>query len=307
MARRSRSITANPFGCNRMATRRITVFLLLAFASAAAAGEPKPSLRVLFYGNSFTHGYGSTRSVDELFADIVRAAGHGDPFVRSAAVSSRDFNWHADHNTAAIESLADGQAAWDFVVMQEHSTKLTRAYPDKPPYPGSVEVSKRTVVRLHEAVRRHSPSSTPVLYETWARGPGHEWYEGADALFTGPAAMQAEVRAGYATLKRALDEAAGKEIALIAPVGDAWQRADYQALHASDNWHAQNRGTLLAALVIYGTIYQDADTRSIDLSGVLSSIDLTSEDGEFLAATADETLKHATEDDPVAVPQGGRP
>lgn len=282
-----------------MTIRRFPLLLIVLAPTVAAAHEGSP-LRVLFFGNSFTHGYGSTRSVDELFLDVATAAGHPEPYVRSAAVSSRDLRWHAKNNTAAIDSLADGQSAWSHVVMQEHSTKLTQAYPDEPRYPESIENSKSTAVQLHEAVAGHSPSVTPVLYETWARGPGHEWYVGTAPLFSGPSDMQAVVRSGYHKLQRALNKAADKKVALIAPVGDAWERANYKALHSSDNWHAQNRGTLLAALVIYGVIYEDSDTSSIDLSGVLSSLDLGAEDGEQLTAAADQTLERAYSAEPAA-------
>ena len=58
---------------------------------------------------------------------------------------------------------------------------------------------------------------------------------------------------------------------------------------ANDLWHAQNRGSLLAALVIYGTIYEDT-TSDIDLSGVLASLNLSPADGTFLTGIADATL-----------------
>ena len=129
----------------------------------------------------------------------------------------------------------------------------------------------------------------PVLYETWARGPGHSFYTGNDPLFTDPAEMQAEVRDGYDMLKQAIDDSVGSDLALIAPVGDAWEVANYEDLHANDLWHAQNRGTLLAALTIYATIYGDK-TSDIDLSGVLSGLGLDAADGVELAAAADAVV-----------------
>lgn len=256
-------------------------------AAATAPAQPK---HVIFYGNSFTFGAGSTSSVNSLFTDIATAAGHDTPFVRSAAVSGQDLEFHVTSNTASIFSTIPPAEDWDFIVMQEHSTKLTRAYDGSPSFPASIEESKTNAVALHEVAKSRSADVVPVLYETWARGPGHAFYTGGSPLFTGPAEMQAEIRDGYNQLKTSLDANAGEDLTLIAPVGDAWEEANFDNLHSGDLWHAQNRGTLLAALVIYGTIYEDKTTSDIDLTGVLASLNLTASDGAFLTAAADATL-----------------
>lgn len=279
---------------------RLISLSALLLVTPLAAAQP---LNVLFYGNSFTQGVGSTRSVNDLFRDIAVAAGHDEPHAQPATAGGQDIEWHVNNNTGVINSRIRPGDDWDYVVLQEHSTKLTRAYSGSPRFPESVEESKETVVQLHEAVKQRSADVVPVLYETWARGPAHIWYNRAVPLFDGPSDMQAEVRAGYEALQGALDDAAGEEIARIAPVGTAWENANFDALHSSDNWHAQNRGTLLAALVIYGTIYDDSDTSSIDLSGVLGSLNLDSADGEFLTAAADATLNPIPE--PSAALLGG--
>lgn len=251
-----------------------------------AAAAPK---NVLFYGNSFTLGFGSTRSVNALFKDIAIAAGHEDPLVQSAAASGQDLEWHVANNTAAIFTLIPPGQDWDAVVMQEHSTKLTRAYTGNPRFPDSVDESKATAISLYNTVQLRSPNAVPVLYETWARAPGHTFYTPPNILFTDASEMQAEVRAGYVALKEAIDAEEGSPTALIAPVGSAWEEANYDDLHANDDWHAGNRGTLLAALTIYGTIYGDT-TSDIDLSGVLASVNLGAADGAFLTAAADAVL-----------------
>lgn len=262
---------------------RFAVVLLALLTAVTAQAQPK---NVLFYGNSFTLGFGSTRSVNALFDDIAVAAGQEDPLVQSAAASGQSIGWHLDNNTNAIFTLIPPDRDWDFIVMQEHSTKLTRAFGT---YPASIEESKADVVGLYNRATDRSPDVVPVLYETWARGPGHEFYTGATPLFSDPAEMQAEVRDGYDVLKSEIDASVSADLALIAPVGDAWENANYDNLHANDLWHAGNRGTLLAALVIYGTVYGDL-TSDIDLSGVLASLNLTPADGSFLTAAADATL-----------------
>lgn len=254
---------------------------------SAAHADP---LNVLFYGNSFTLGFGSTDSVNNLFKEIAIAAGQETPLVQSAAASGQDLEWHLNNNTSAIFTLIPPARDWDHIVMQEHSTKLTRAYTGAPAFPASIEESKTTAVDLYNVAKTRSADVVPVLYETFARGPGHAFYTGGAPVYPGgPSEMQAEVRAGYDQLKAALDAEIGSDTALIAPVGDAWESINYVDTHANDLWHAQNRGTLLAALTIYATIYED-DTSDIDLSGILTSLNLTSADGIELAAAADATV-----------------
>lgn len=266
--------------------QRGLLVIALAITSVAAAA-PK---NVLFYGNSFTLGFGSTRSVNALFKDIAVAAGHEEPLVQSAAASGQSINWHLNNNTAAIFTLIPPDRDWDALVMQEHSTKLTEVFTGSPAYPQSIEQSKADVVALHNLAKTRSPDVTPVLYETWARGPGHAFYTGATPAYSGPAEMQAQVRDGYDQLKTAIDDANGGPTALIAPVGDAWEAANFDNLHANDNWHAGNRGTLLAALVIYGTVYGDQTIADIPLDGVLGSLNLNAADGMQLSTAAEAVL-----------------
>lgn len=279
--------------------------LVVALTGSFANAQP---LSIIFYGNSFTFGAGSSRPVDSVFRDIATIAGHDRPYTVSAAVSGQDLEWHVGNNTQRITSSIPPGQNWDYVVLQEHSTKLTRAYTGSPSFPASIEESKTTAVQLHNAVKAHSPGAKPVLYETWARGPGHAFYTGASPQFPGgPSEMQAEIRDGYNMLQAALDEAAGEELTLIAPVGDAWEEANYDNLHSGDLWHAQNRGTLLAALVIYGTIYGDSDTSALDLTDrrLLDSLNLSVSDGEFLTAAADSILAPVPEPSTVVLAIGG--
>lgn len=256
-------------------------------ATSTAVAQP---LNVLFYGNSFTLGFGSSKSVNQLFKEIAVAAGHEEPLVQSAAASGQDIEWHLNNNTAAIFTLIPPDRDWDAIVMQEHSTKLTRAYTGSPSFPASIDESKQNVVDLYNLATTRSANVVPVLYETWARGPGHSFYTGGSPQFSGPAEMQAEIRDGYDTLKQAIDDSVGGPTALIAPVGDAWEEANYDNLHANDLWHAQNRGTLLAALVIYGTVYGDTTTSDIPLASVLAGVNLDAADGAQLTAAADAVL-----------------
>ncbi len=275
-------------------TRNLLTWVLAGAVLTPVARAEEP-LNVIFYGNSFTLGFGSTRSVNAVFKDIAVAAGHPEPFVISAAASGQDFAFHVQSNLAPLFTTIPPANDWDYIVMQEHSTKLTRAYTGSIPFPQSVEASKNDAVALYEAAANRSAGVTPVLYETWARGPGHPFYQGSNPQFPGgPSEMQAEVRAGYNQLKGAIDASVGADLALIAPVGDAWENGNWDELHSPDLWHAQNRGTLLAALIIYGTVYNDLTVSDIDLSGVLASLNLGVADGVNLSRYADITLPEPT-------------
>lgn len=271
---------------------RKSLLSILGVATLAVAPTLNAApLNVIFYGNSFTLGFGSTRSVNAVFQDIATAAGHDTPLVQSAAASGQSINWHVNNNTTPLFTSIPLDKDWDYIVMQEHSTKLTRAFPGPPAYPASIDESKVDVVDLYNAAKTRSAGVTPVLYETFARGPGHAFYTGVSPMFPGgPSEMQAEVRSGYDQLKAALDAEIGGDVARVAPVGDAWEEANWDRLHANDLWHAQNRGTMLAALVIYGTVYGDQTTSDIDLTSVLASLGLDATDGAELTAAADATL-----------------
>ena len=125
------------------------------------------------------------------------------------------------------------------------------------------------------------------MYETWARGFGHPFYTGASPAFPGgPAEMQAELRSGYTLSTADINAAHGAGTAARAPVGSAWEAANWNNLHNTDLWHANNRGSLLAGLVIYSTIYNQP-TSGLDLSTLLGRLGLTAADGAELTAVSD--------------------
>lgn len=264
--------------------RSVVVFALLVAVAASQPAIAQQPLDILYYGNSFTNGLGSTASVPSLVSDIAVAAGFPAPRTINASVNGQSWAWHRQFNTGAINASIPSGENWDAVVLQDFSTGPTRL--------GNVAAHRSSGVSLYQAVAARSPNVVPVLFETWARGPGHSFYTGANPSFPGgPAEMQAEVRNGYNLTQLDINAAAGADIALIAPVGDAWENAGFPSnFYSGDIYHAANRGTLLAALVVYGTIYEDSTTSDIDLTGVLSRLNLSQQVGTFLAGIADATL-----------------
>ena len=243
---------------------------------------------ILFYGNSFTNGLGSTDSVPNVVRDIAVAAGRPAPTIQNAAVNGRDFVWHLANNTSVISTALTSGETWDYAILQNFSTAPTHL--------GNLAQHRTDSVTMYQEIANHSPNFIPILFETWARAPGHSFYTGESPNFPGgPSEMQAEVRNGYRLASQDIDAVAGLDTSRIAEVGDRWEDASWNNLHSSDLYHAQNRGTLLSALEIYSTIYT-ADTAELDLSGVLSHLGLDAADGLFLKSIVDGTTPDPPED-----------
>jgi len=197
---------------------------------------------------------------------LALAAGHTAPLVENAAVSGQSLAWHLANNLSVISAPQDFVPPpgfqWDAVVIQDFSTR--------PTYIGDLAAFRADVLSMYEQVRGHSPAVVPILYETWARGPGHEFYTGENPIFPGgPAQMQQQVRDGYLLARADINALYGPGTAWVAPVGDAFENSGWDDLHADDIYHANSRGTYLAALVIFGTIYNEPTS---GLPPVLASI-----------------------------------
>jgi hypothetical protein len=247
--------------------------------SEGNAAEPKD---ILWYGNSFT--LAGNRSMPNIVSDIAIAAGQTAPRNINAAVSGQSIQWHLNNNTSVITTSIMPGESWEHVVLQDFSTAPTHI--------GNLSQHISSTLTMYQEVADHSPNVEPIMFETWARGPGHSFYTGGSPSFPGgPTQMQQELRDGYMQSTANINAAAGSEVAKYAPVGDAWENAGFPlSLYAGDIYHAQNRGSFLSALVLYGTIYEDPTTSDIDLSGVLASLGISASDGALLAGIADATM-----------------
>lgn len=266
--------------------RWFVAFLACALSGGMALAEnPK---NILFYGNSFTLGIGSTEAeqfggVPEVVKQLAVAAGYPAPRVENAAVSGQSLAWHIGNNTGAIADPGDFAEVpdfqWDLVVLQEYSTTPTHI--------GDPAAFRSDANTLYGLVLSHSPAAQAVLFETWARGPGHSYYTGSPATFPGgPAQMQQELRDNYELARQELAAAHGAENVSVARVGDAWEATGWANLHATDIYHANTRGTYLTGLVLFGTIYGERTTAG--LPKLFAS--LTAQEAADLQAVADQYL-----------------
>lgn len=252
----------------------------IAHAQQTAQQQP---LNLLYFGNSYTYGYGSTRSVPQMVADIAGIVGHPTPNSVSSTVGSSTLWYHNLQSAGLITSgLPEGQH-WDRVIMQDQSLMCTIF--------GSVELHRQAYVELLGKVLQHSPNATAIGYQTWSRAPLHPYFTSPQTLFPGGAAeMTAQIKNGYDLSTADAIEAYGPDASRVARVGEAWQAASWDRLHIDDQSHAQNRGSLLAAMVIYSTIYNDPTLQDIDYTELVNLLLLTPEDAAFLSAAAQRTI-----------------
>lgn len=265
---------------------RLALIAGMAFSTSHLwAQDPK---YILFYGNSFTNATccGSSLSVPTMVREIAVAAGHPTPRITNGAVDSQTLQWHLTNTTQLnrITNIFPSSERWDNVVLQDFSTWPTHV--------GNLPQHLSSSLALYQKVAAHSPNVVPVMYETWARGYGDSMYAGATPLFPGgPAQMQQELRDGYQMSTDNINGSLGSTIAKMARVGDAWSLANFPAnFYGDGTYHASNRGSLLNALVLYGTIYDDSTTSDINLSSLLTSLSIPANDGAYLTLLADSVL-----------------
>jgi hypothetical protein len=220
--------------------------LLCVSVFAASAGEPE---RVLFIGNSYTH----VNKLPDVFAEVLKSAGLKVPVIKSETPGGQTFKQHLTVQPKSLAAIDEGK--WDVVVLQGQSQEPALAEVNPTMRKDFVE----SAATLCQRIRAKSPQVRIVFYQTWARHADSWTTQGKDYnanVGKDPAEMQARLRLWYGNVAKAND-------ALVAPVGDAWER-NYQSkqpyrLHVADNSHPDFKGTYLAALVMYKTIYQPKD------------------------------------------------
>lgn len=219
-----------------------------AVADPCAAPLPRTPSRVLFVGNSFTF----TANMPRTFERLVEASGFPVPEVGVRAIGGQTLEGHrADADPDGAPALV--REGWDVVVLQELSTRPTDAI-------GDPERFKEDATWFHDLAITAEPEAQVVLYETFARRAGHPYYP---ATFTDPADMQAQLRFHYEDCADGYIPANSTVVmerpVIVARVGDAWERVlsagEPPRLHGDDDYHPNDSGAYLTALVFFGTLY----------------------------------------------------
>ncbi|MBH8570878.1 T9SS type A sorting domain-containing protein [Microvirga sp. STS02] len=215
-------------------------FLGLAATALGLNTTAQAQTRVLFVGNSFTHGqytpvlYYNSGAVTDLNYNLpagnprahdsgMLAAFGGIPGifkkftvqaglnydVQLEAVSGKSLEFH---HTNALSLIA--QPGWDKVVLQEQSTR-----PVPSTRGGNLALFYDYSTRLEQAIHAANPAAQVYLYGTWAR-PDYTYPAGSRYVGLPLDSMAQDLhRAFYQAF------ATNGHFAAVAPVGDAWMRA----------------------------------------------------------------------------------
>lgn len=266
--------------------------LILAASGAAHAETP---LNLLFFGNSFT----LTSDIPGRIWQIAQADGHVAPRSVSDLTGGTDLDYHIGQIQTAPEDNVNHLAVrtgdtWDFVIVQGYSTEPTHI--------GDPADFRADAVTMTDLIRNHSSGkgigTRAVLYETWARGPGHTYYPDT---FASPAAMQSELRTSYLGAQSDINSIFGADTAWYAPVGDAYESVGFDInLYGSDIYHPSEYGATLNALVLYRTIYGEL-TSDIPYTDAVSWFGLSSTQWSSLTTIADSMPINVPEPSSLAV------
>lgn len=267
----------------------------LAVALLGLGATATAQTRVLFVGNSFTHGqyapalnynaaaitdvnYGLPATNPRAHDAGMQAAFGGVPgiFKKFTTQAGLNYDVHIEavsgkslefHHTSALSVIA--QPGWDKVVLQEQSTRPTPTNRG-----GNRQLFYTYSTLLEQAIHGASPAAQVYLYGTWAR-PDFTYPAGSRYAGLPIDSMAQDLRKSY---QQAF--ITNGRYAAVAPVGDAWLRAitadvatrnPYTPdpskinLWASDQVHASKWGSYLSALVLF---YQltNVDPRTLGAS-----------------------------------------
>jgi hypothetical protein len=225
--------------------RNIAVCLCALTLATAVSASDEPR-RVLFIGNSYT----GVNQLPNVFGEIIKSVGLTIPAIKSSTPGALTLLKQLSY-PASLALIDEGE--WDVVVLQGQSLEPAIAESDEAIRADFLKGAQG----LCERARAKSPQARIYFYETWARHADF-WKskEAMTAVGKDPAEMQARLRKWY-------DKAAELCKASVVRAGDAWA-LNYQdpkalRLHAKDNSHPEFRGTYLAALVFFHTIYHHKD------------------------------------------------
>ncbi len=215
--------------------QRFLLFLiLLLLPSLALADKKQKQYRILFVGNSYTF-YNDLPSIIAGMAKSKGITTEIDRLLEGGATLQGHF--HDEKADKVKHKISQGE--YDVVILQDQS-QIPAISPED-----SIEGVKKWASLLPLA-KQQKDATRLILFQTWGRGEG--------GVFD--TEMQDQLTATY----KKSAELAGAE---VAPVGEAWRkwyadadRAKNMPLHAGDGSHPNLRGSYLAALVLYKTIYK---------------------------------------------------
>ena len=213
--------------------KKVCSLLLLITLCLGLVEAAKP--RVLFIGNSYTAPLRGTLTT------LLDQSPHSNAELSFITKGGATLTQHLE-TEATIQTIQTGN--WDFVVLQEQS--------QTPALGGQYTASfNKAVNELCEIIQ--DAGARPVLYITWGRRDGDARNPN---LFPDFETMQGK-------LSKAYREAARKNDALLAPVGEVWSAVREKdpvlgkALYQKDGSHPSTKGTFLISCVFLKVLCDD--------------------------------------------------
>lgn len=204
-------------------------------AIAPKTNRPTREIAVLFIGNSYTF----RNDLPGMLISIAKSDAKL-PFslvTRSVTVGNASLTdlWNQGYAKRILD-----ERHWDYVVMQEHSLWTTT--------PALINMTMQIADTWKSAI----PANSAVLvYETWPRKPGTNWYHSADyQQLQSFELMRSKIAFNTGVLARRLN-------AQVVWVGEQWSQITEKSnidLYDQDGSHPNLAGTYLSALVFYRQI-----------------------------------------------------
>jgi hypothetical protein len=231
--------------------RPIICFFIFCFAACAGASAQK-QINVLFLGNSLTY-YNNLPELVKLIAacDSVELTYRSISLPNYALVD----HWNEGNAQKEIES-----GLYQYVVVQQGPSSQTEGRTYLLDYG----------LKFDSLIDRNNAKL--VSYMVWP----------AKARFSDFAEV-------YESYKLLADSAKGISCAAGKAWLEVWKNYPEFKLYGDDNFHPDYRGSLLAALVIYGSIMQKSDLSFADYNK-LKGVDLIKSDFKILVRAAQRTV-----------------
>lgn len=192
--------------------------------SSAPAGPAVPALigegrRVLFIGNSLTY-WNDLPLIAQSLADSA-----GGASLAVMVVAFPDFSLD-DHRAEGTAQRAIARGEWEVVVLQQGPSSL----------PENRAQLRAAVGALNDEIR--AVGATPALYSVWPSDARRADFDRAIESYT-----------------LAAQDVNGILFPVAAAWLAAWRRDSTLALYSADGLHPSAAGSYLAALVMYGVLY----------------------------------------------------
>lgn len=211
---------------------------------------------ILMIGNSYTQGNSTARAVSLDLQGLFNADSVIGASVTVRADDSASLEDHA-YNPLTQSMITSDTNMWDIIVLQDRSDLPAFAMKFGDFDLDSLDDGGPALIR--DYIKPYQPQAKVVLFSTWARAVDEELL--SDYFDNSPSEMLEFSRQGYDRVRKNAPNWDFSDITTIAPIGDAWNDwsqtygySDTIGLYRPDGSHQNNRGSYLAAAVLFETI-----------------------------------------------------